>query len=834
MKFPNLYSSTKGLFLSILTLIILGFFGITLINSAPKIKRLESVHIKPSQSGIALGYQELGQRKGANSAAKEHLLVTKDKKQGWQLQNISSAKRIDAKTTKLDTRYIRRSTLQKDDKLIFNTFSLSVKQADDNQLVLLNASNHETATWDGSELLVNNKAGHPSCERQGLRRILGDISDTVHWIIRYQNPQQALRLFTLGGQVHCSTRWKLADLQPDSARIYWQNGQYWIGLGSESTRISLERKSQVYDLKKLMLPVTTEDERITRIILGRTYYKVSSSNENLKLLPVLNQQVFKVIVIDNDKDEDKREVLLKAKDEEEKRIKEMESRGISPVFTQHEWIGDSLKADPLRKLSLIILSGLTAFGLVFAMTIYRWRRKAQGKALFLPILISAGISLLFSWLAVAWKGELSTSLSILLLSAIWASLMLALTGRLQKYTRYLWLLALILAGIGTLTLTQLAAGASNTGWLRYASGNVFILTQIICFIALLTLLPLQAINGLSLVFLRSQNKIIAWTKGIIIFFVIFLLVMQFAVGSEQGIWGIQPVEIAKLLIIIIAAHALWHLKILRSIHSRYYQENPMARILLFLWVLFAFLVVSLLIAVGVHDYSPTLIVMVLMAAYLWKAIPHPIRNAPVFTWVSRSILILLPLLVVIGMGIKFYQNPPKYESIIPQAERLRIWAKPAEHPEAASQLLHSLDRVGQGGWTGSSWFGSNKISMAIPAVQDDFIAAFLLNRFGGLIGLFLIIIQLLWISILFKISDRLSQPQRNQELYASHNILGNILFGLAWVHLLHWVISWSNVLGLLPIMGQPMTWLSAGNSHLLAIGAVTLVLGVVGSWVGEE
>jgi cell division protein FtsW (lipid II flippase) len=94
--------------------------------------------------------------------------------------------------------------------------------------------------------------------------------------------------------------------------------------------------------------------------------------------------------------------------------------------------------------------------------------------------------------------------------------------------------------------------------------------------------------------------------------------------------------------------------------------------------------------------------------------------------------------------------------------------------------------------------------------------------------MFLLVIQFLWITTLFKLANHLSRPQANQDHYAAHNILGNIIFGLTWVHLLHWVISWGNVLGLLPIMGQPMTWLSAGNSHLLAIGAVTLVLAMLG------
>jgi cell division protein FtsW (lipid II flippase) len=47
----------------------------------------------------------------------------------------------------------------------------------------------------------------------------------------------------------------------------------------------------------------------------------------------------------------------------------------------------------------------------------------------------------------------------------------------------------------------------------------------------------------------------------------------------------------------------------------------------------------------------------------------------------------------------------------------------------------------------------------------------------------------------------------------------------------HWLISWGNVLGLLPIMGQPMTWISSGNSHLLALGLPTVLLALLAARV---
>ena len=833
MRLPELMTILKPLFFTLILLLTFGFLGFSLVKNAPEVKRLEYVQVKPSNQGVTLGWQELGQRRGANSAEKEHLNISY-KNQQWLLKNVSNSKRVDIRTSTIDTRYLRRSTLQTGDILQFNTFKIEVKQADGQQLVLYDTTRKQTAVWNGSELLINNKSGYAACERQGLRRILGGFSDWFHWKIRESSPQNALRLFTLGGQIHCSTRWEQTDLQPDSLRFYWQNGDYWIGPGSESTRVFIQRGGKKQDLKYLTLPSEGKEGKVRRLILGRTHYSLGSNTKILTLKPLANQQVFQVQTLDDAKTEEEREGLLKRKDEEKQRLKEMESQGIIPVYHQDSWIGNSVTAAPFGLRSLLLAGLLFVVAIIYLVAVRHWKQAIQGQTNTSILIIFTVFNFALIWASFAWRGDLGTALIILWISTLWATLLLALQGRLKGISSWLWFVALVIAGIGTLTLTQLAAGADNTRWLKYASGNVFIVSLLASTIALLAVIPLQALNGIWLFLIRHQGKTMLWIKGALIGTVVFLLLMQFAIGTEQGIWSIQPVEIAKLLIIIIAAHALWHLKMLRSINSRFYRENPVARIILFLWVLFGFIVISLLIAVGVHDYSPTLIVMALMAAFLWRAIPHPVRKIPLFTWTIRSLTILLPLAIVVGFATWFYQNPPDYDSSIPQAERLRIWANPDLYPEAASQLLNSLVRVGQGGWFGTGWFGNNGSSMLIPAVQDDFIGAFLLNHFGATFGLLLLGMQLLWIDIMFEISTRLAQRQRNQELYAAHNILGNILFGLAWVHLLHWIISWGNVLGLLPIMGQPMTWLSAGNSHLVAIGVMTLVLAMVGSWVVEQ
>jgi cell division protein FtsW len=123
--------------------------------------------------------------------------------------------------------------------------------------------------------------------------------------------------------------------------------------------------------------------------------------------------------------------------------------------------------------------------------------------------------------------------------------------------------------------------------------------------------------------------------------------------------------------------------------------------------------------------------------------------------------------------------------------------------------------------------------MKVPAVQDDFITAFFLNRFGGLAGLCLLGLQLVYLALLFALSRRIEAATRQADFRDQNagRVLGFTLFGLAWMHAIHWGIAWGNTLGLLPVMGQPMTWMSAGNSHLLGFALLSLSIALITSWV---
>ena len=115
----------------------------------------------------------------------------------------------------------------------------------------------------------------------------------------------------------------------------------------------------------------------------------------------------------------------------------------------------------------------------------------------------------------------------------------------------------------------------------------------------------------------------------------------------------------------------------------------------------------------------------------------------------------------------------------------------------------------------------------IPVAESDSTAAYLLARYGVRAGLSFYLAQTLLVLMtlygLIRIHFGGSNVMPDAHL---RQFVGVMLAGSITLYVLQWILSWSNVLGLLPFMGQPMTWLSAGNSHhfFMALPCLLVIL----------
>jgi len=115
----------------------------------------------------------------------------------------------------------------------------------------------------------------------------------------------------------------------------------------------------------------------------------------------------------------------------------------------------------------------------------------------------------------------------------------------------------------------------------------------------------------------------------------------------------------------------------------------------------------------------------------------------------------------------------------------------------------------------------------VPVVQSDFAATYITTRHGNAAAILLITLQAIFIFLVIKLYLRLqAKRSRDPVETGADQALALIALGSGMLFLLQWILAWSNAFGLLPVMGQPMTWLSAGTSHhlFMAIPAALVIL----------
>lgn len=104
----------------------------------------------------------------------------------------------------------------------------------------------------------------------------------------------------------------------------------------------------------------------------------------------------------------------------------------------------------------------------------------------------------------------------------------------------------------------------------------------------------------------------------------------------------------------------------------------------------------------------------------------------------------------------------------------------------------------------------------IPVIQSDFAASFLVARFGQQTARLLLLLQGGFVLVALLVFLRLQRRQSGDPVETGANqALAVIALGSGSLYFFQWLLAWANAFGVLPVMGQPMTWLSAATSHHL-------------------
>jgi len=387
----------------------------------------------------------------------------------------------------------------------------------------------------------------------------------------------------------------------------------------------------------------------------------------------------------------------------------------------------------------------------------------------------------------------------------WAALwyLLLAPGRLQLVT----IAAVLLLGVGLLAQLELGLGGAETAWLRHVQKTA-------CLLAIGAGLGVQPRLFQSRT-LMAQARL-EWMLLVLAVLALAGLLMEVAFGDETGVFDIQPVEFAKLALTALSAHCL--------ALGMGAQAIPGGGLGYRRWLRIAapallFIVLMGMALVQVDDFSPLILLLVWSTA-LGLSYALASRNA-----LLAGALVAGALACVGGVVFLHSAGPAEVANWHFYGDRFLVWLDPATHPHTGQQMLAGGRAIADGGWWGSdgllgiSTLGQHAgAAMHIPAVQDDFAPSFFLNRHGLAAALVLWLLQALFVAGLLLVAARAwaaGVAARDFRHAASGRFHCFLLCGGAAFVLGHLLLSWGTNLAIFPIMGQPMSFLSAGGSHLL-------------------
>jgi cell division protein FtsW len=649
---------------------------------------------------------------------------------------------------------------------------------------------HKSAHWryDGATLLRDG-AAQAACPdtRPGARL-------AAAWNRVVPGPLALARPLVFGGNLDCGNRIAIPGLDAPAATIARSRDGLLLSApaGNAQAPLLLSDGGGDGGDGAATAPLAERELRLddgAALILGRTRLQIQRNGDVLHLQPG-------------------RQVALYA--EREQRL----PPGVSWSWTRREhW---NLPAGAL----VPGLAAMAGAAVLAALAVLHPARRRTWRELW-PAL--AGAPLAACGLVLLWLQRAGTPAGAgLALLAAWSALALALF--IPRRLPLLLAAGVPLLGIGLLAQLDLGLAAPASIWLRHFQKSAALLALGAGTCALLAALrpamPLQQARVEALLVLLAVLALA-------------LLLLQVVFGDETGVFDLQPVEFAKLALAALSAHCL-----ALAAGSGPSPGGRLRRGLRLAMPALLFMVLLGVALVQVDDYSP----LILLA--LWggaMALAHALATR------QRGAALLLTTcaaLAAASVAALRGAGPGEIAQWNFYADRFLVWLDPGTHPHTGQQLLLGARAIADGGWLGTDHLlGFLSLgrdagpALHIPAVQDDFAASFFLNRHGLAAALGLWLLQAAFLSGLLAVAVRCWQAgarARDFRLAWLARFRCFLLCGGAAFVFGHFLLSWGTNLAIFPVMGQPMSFLSAGGSHLLFFICPLLAFGAASAQSMEE
>lgn len=332
--------------------------------------------------------------------------------------------------------------------------------------------------------------------------------------------------------------------------------------------------------------------------------------------------------------------------------------------------------------------------------------------------------------------------------------------------------------------------SSSNIWAAYRFNNPykFVINQSIFFVVGLVIMYFLSNINVTL-YQKKANLILG------ICFLLLLLVLIPGIGSIRngsrswfgiGAFGIQPSEFAKIGLIIFMSKYLDHnYQKLLSI------KKGVFPILLIIGIFFGLIMLE-------PDFGTGVVIVVSLVMMIFVSRVH------------LSFFMILGLIGLAGVAVLIVIAPYRIARIV---SFINPWTDPLG---SGFQIIQSLYAIGPGGLFGMGFLNSRQKHFYLPEPQTDFIFAIISEEFGFL-GV--LIVSALFIVIIYRIIC-ISLNQTN-------HFKRFLSFGLGFLIVFQTLLNLCVVVGLIPVTGVTLPFLSYGGSSLLvSMASIGIILNI--------
>ena len=381
-----------------------------------------------------------------------------------------------------------------------------------------------------------------------------------------------------------------------------------------------------------------------------------------------------------------------------------------------------------------------------------------------------------------------------------------------KYDIITFILILALVAVGTIAIYSATSVAD-------VDANSFFVRQIMW-----AILGILIMIMVSIIPLRMINRFSYWFYGFTLFtLVLVYLVGKVGQGAERwlviGPLHIQPSEFAKLATVLAVS---------KFLSDQYADINKIK----YFFISVGLILVPFILIAKQPDLGTSLVFLALVIPVLFWAglnwfsifiILTPVLTIILsFNFISFLILMLTITIILILSGKKpiilvavFLLNifvgiitPYLWNQLRPyQQQRILTFINPEQDPKGAGyQIIQSQVAIGSGGLWGKGYMNGTQTHLRfLPAQHTDFIFSVIGEEFGFVGVSAILLLFMLLIIRLIAIAGAIRQSFESM-----------VVIGIATIILFHVMINIGMTIGMAPVTGLPLPFLSYGGSSLMA------------------